>query len=135
MDIDQLIHRVAEERKWPLLFVEGDDFYKVTVEVPGGRYQDVFVSFRKDDERFWIATIWTVIADAEDFNLTQPLELLRFNWRNLYGSLAVRDAEVVLVYNQLADDADPTEVARAVEQMARTADDLEAQIYGGADER
>ncbi len=135
MDIDELIHKLAEDRSWSLLFLKDEDAYRLTLPVPDDRHQDVFVNFREDEEGWWIATMWSVVASLDDFDLSDPKELLRFNWRHMYGSLAVKDDEVVLVHNQLADDADWNEVARAIDNMARTADGIEKQIYGDADER
>jgi hypothetical protein len=134
-DLDVLIHRVAEERGWNLVYVQLDDVYKLQLQTPGERWQDVFVTFRRDQEEAWVATIWSTIADVADFDLRDPLELLRFNWRNVYGALAVKDGEVVLVQNQLADDADLGEVAKAIHWIGTNADSIEKTIYGDRDER
>lgn len=133
-DFDVLVHKVAEQRGWNLLYVEQDDVYKVQLETPGARWQDVFVTFRRDQEEAWVATIWSVIAEVEDFDLQDPMELLRFNWRNVYGALAVKDQQVVLVQNQLADQADLDEVAKAIHWIGTNADSIEKMIYGDRDE-
>lgn len=133
MDFDVLLHKLAEEKGWSLLYVTEDDLYKLTLPVPGDRYQDVYVAFRRDAENWNIATIWTVISEVEDFNLEDPTELLRFNWRTLYGSLAIKDEQVVLVQNQLTEEANWNEVGRAVAYMALTADGIEQEIYGDED--
>ena len=132
-DLDVLIHRLAEERGWNLLYVPQDDVYQLQLQTPGERWQDVFVTFRRDQEEAAIATIWSPIAEVEDFDLTDPLELLRFNWRHLYGALAVRKDEVVLVQNQLTDEANWNEVGRAISTIAVTSDGIEQQIYGDVD--
>ena len=134
MDIDELIHKLADDRGWALLYLKDEDAYRLTVSLPEERFQDVYVNFRRDEEEWYVATLWTVISSVDDFNLTQPKELLAFNWRSMYGSLAIRDGEVVLVHNQLADDADWNEIARTVQHMARTADGIEKEIYGDLDE-
>jgi hypothetical protein len=133
MDFDVLLHKLADDKGWSLLYVTEDDLYKLTLPVPGERYQDVYVAFRRDAENWNIATIWTVISEVEDFNLDQPTELLRFNWRTLYGSLAIKDEQIVLVQNQLTEEANWNEVGRAVAYMALTADGIEQEIYGDED--
>ncbi len=133
MDFDVLLHKLADDKGWSLLYVTDDDLYKLTLPVPGDRYQDVYVAFRRDEENWNIATIWTVISEVADFNLDQPNELLRFNWRNLYGSLAIKDEQIVLVQNQLTEEANWNEVGRAVAYMALTADGIEQEIYGDED--
>jgi hypothetical protein len=134
MDFDVLLHKLAEEKGWSLLYVKEDDLYKLTLPIPGDRYQDVFINFRKDAENWHVATMWSVIADVEDFNMTDPVELLRFNWRNLYGSLAVSGEQVVIVQNQLTEEANWNEVGRAVHYIGNTADAIEKEIYGDVDE-
>jgi len=133
MDFDVLLHKLADDKGWSLLYVTEDDLYKLTLPVPGERYQDVYVAFRRDAENWNIATIWTVISEVADFNLEEPTELLRFNWRTLYGSLAIKDEQVVLVQNQLTEEANWNEVGRAVAYMALTADGIEQEIYGDED--
>jgi len=134
VDFDVLLHKLAEDKGWSLLYIKEDDQYKLTLPIPEDRYQDVYITFRRDDENWHIATIWTVIADIEDFNLSDPLELLRFNMRSLYGSLAANEDQIVMVQNQLAQEANWNEVGRAIHYMANTADEIEKQIYGDADE-
>lgn len=134
MDFDVLLHELSDSKGWSLLYVKDDDLYKLTVPIPGERFQDVYVSFRPDDENWHVATIWSVISEVEDFNMTDPIELLRFNWRNLYGGLAVHGKQVVLVQNQLTEEANWNEVGRAVHYIANTADAIEKEIYGDADE-
>lgn len=134
-DLDVLIHRLAEERGWNLLYVPQDDVYQLQLQTPGERWQDVFVTFRRDQEEAAIATIWSPIAEVEDFDLTDPLELLRFNWRNVYGALALKDRQVVLVQNQLADQVDLGEVAKAIHWIGTNADSIEKAIYGDRDEK
>ena len=134
-DLDVLIHRLAEERGWNLLYVPQDDVYQLQLQTPGERWQDVFVTFRRDQEEAAIATIWSPIAEVEDFDLTDPLELLRFNWRNVYGALALKDRQVVLVQNQLADQVDLGEGAKAIHWIGTNADSIEKAIYGDRDEK
>ena len=123
-----------EEKGWPLLYLKDDDVYRLQLSIPGDRYQDVYINFRRDEENFWIATIWSVIASLEDFDFSDPAELLRFNWRNLYGALAIREDQVVLLQNQLTDEANWNEVGRAVHYIGNTADSIEESIYGDRDE-
>ena len=94
MKFDTLINDLAKEKEWNILYLDDEDSYRLTLQTPGNRYQDVFVSFRRDEEGQWVATIWSVISEVADFNMTDPVELLRFNWRNIYGSLAVKGEEV-----------------------------------------
>lgn len=133
MDFDVLLHKLADDKGWSLLYVAEDDLYKLTLPVPGDRFQDVYVNFRRDEENWNIASIWTVVAEVADFNLSEPKELLAFNWRTLYGSLALKDEQIVLVQNQLTEEANWNEVGRAISYMALTADGIEQVIYGDAD--
>jgi len=133
MDFDTLLHELADSHSWNLLYMKDDDTYKLTLSIPGDRFQDVFVTFRKDDENSHVAAIWSVIAKVHDFNLTRPIELLRFNWRNVYGSLAIKDDEVVVVQNQLASEANWHEVGKAVHYIGNRADEIEKSIYGDLD--
>ena len=94
MKFDALLHKLANQHGWTILYIREEDSYRIQVTTPGDRRQDVFVTFRKDDAGAWIATMWSTVAKVEDFNLTDPLELLRFNWRHLYGALAVSQAEL-----------------------------------------
>lgn len=134
MDFDVLLHELSEQKGWPLLYMQDEDEYRLQLSIPGDRFQDVFVNFRQDDEGWNIATIWSVIAEVADFNLTDPKELLAFNWRTLYGSLALKESQVVLVQNQLTDEANWNEVGRAVHYIGNTADAIEKEIYGDKDE-
>lgn len=134
MKFDSLVHKVANQKGWTLLYLKDDDAYRLQVATPGDRRQDVFIAFRQDDAKLWVATMWSVVADVDDFNLSDPLELLRFNWRQVWGHLAVRGAEVVLVHNQIVDEAGWNEVARVVEAIALASDGIEAMIYGEQDD-
>jgi hypothetical protein len=134
MNFDSLINELATQRNWNILYDQGEDTYRLTLSTPGERFQDVYVTFRRDEEEAHIATIWSVIAEAEDFNLTDPKELLSFNWRNIYGSLALKGEQVVLVQNQFAEEANWNEVGRAVHYIGFNADSIEKQIYGDRDE-
>lgn len=134
MDFDVLIHKLAEDNSWSLLYMQEEDCYKLQLETPGDRHQDVYVNFRRDESGSWVASIWSVIAAVADFNLSDPVELLRFNWRHIYGCLAIAEDEVVLLQNQLCDDANWNEVAKAVRNIGFDADSIEEQIYGDVDE-
>src|SRR4051812_36681520 len=118
MKFDTLLHKLANHEGWSILYVKEDDTYKVQVATPGDRRQDVYVTFRKDEAGSWVAAIWSVVAEVADFNMSDPLELLRFNWRNLYGALAAKGDQVVLVQNQLTDEANWNEVGRAIHNVA-----------------
>lgn len=135
MDFDVLVHKLANQKGWNLLYLKDEDRYRLQLETTGDRRQDVYVSFRKDEREDWIAVIWSVLADVADFNLSDPKELLRFNWRNVWGKLALVGDDVVLVQHQLTDEANWNEVGRAVEEIGALADSVEAQIYGDADSR
>jgi hypothetical protein len=134
MKFDTLIHDLAKEQEWNILYLKEEDSYRLTMQTPGDRHQDVYASFRRDDEEQWVATIWSVIAEVEDFNMTDPVELLRFNWRNIYGSLAVKGKQVVLLQNQFAEEANWEETRRAVQFIGFNADSIEKEIYGDRDE-
>ena len=134
MNFDSLINDLAKDRDWNILYDKDEDQYRLTLSTPGDRFQDVFVSFRKDEEGAYVATIWSVIAEVEDFNLTDPKELLAFNWRNIYGSLALKGEQIVLVQNQFAEEANWNEVGRAIHFIGFNADSIEKQIYGDRDE-
>jgi hypothetical protein len=133
MKFDALLHKLADKHAWTLLYLRDEDSYRIQVATPGDRRQDVFITFRQDDQEAWMATIWSVIAKVEDFNLEDPVELLRFNWRQIWGHLAVRKDEVVLAHDQLTDEANWNEVAKAVQAIAVTSDGIEAMIYGDED--
>lgn len=133
MKFDALLHKLADKHGWTLLYLRDEDSYRIQVATPGDRRQDVFITFRKDDQEAWMATIWSVIAKVEDFNLDDPVELLRFNWRQIWGHLAVRKDEVVLAHDQLTDEANWNEVGKAVQAIAVTSDGIEAMIYGDDD--
>lgn len=130
MNFDTLVHKVTNQRGWNLLYMKEDDTYRVQVATTGERRQDVFIAFRQDEARVWVATIWSVVAEVDDFNLSDPRELLRFNWRHIWGHLALRGTDVVLVHNQITSEADWLELARVVEAIGQSSDGLEAQIYG-----
>jgi hypothetical protein len=134
MKFDTLIHDLAKAQEWNILYLQDEDSYRLTLKTPEDRFQDVYTSFRRDEEEQWVATIWSVISEVADFNMTDPIELLRFNWRNLYGSLAVKGEQVVLVQNQFAEEANLEEVRRAVHFIAFNADSIEKEIYGDRDE-
>ena len=57
-----------------IVAVSDDDLYKLTLPIPGDRYQDVYVNFRRDEENWHVATIWSVIAEVEDFNPSETGE-------------------------------------------------------------
>jgi hypothetical protein len=134
MGFDTLVHKIANQKGWTLLYLKDEDSYRLQVPTPGDRRQDVFITFRQDEEKQFVATMWSVISDVQDFNFTDPLELLRFNWNNVWGSLAVRAKDVVLVHNQLAAEADHAVVASAIESIAIASDGIEAAIYGDRDD-
>ncbi|MCO5167713.1 MAG: YbjN domain-containing protein [Planctomycetes bacterium] len=133
MKFDTLVHKVANQKGWTLLYIKEDDVYRLQLATTGDRRQDVFITFRQDDAQVWVATIWSVVADVDDFNLSDPLELLRFNWRHVWGHLALREREVVLVHNQITSETDWIELARVVDAIAHASDGIEAMIYGDQD--
>ena len=49
MKFDTLINDLAKEKDWNVLYLPDDDSYRVTVSTPGDRFQDVYVSFRRDE--------------------------------------------------------------------------------------
>jgi hypothetical protein len=130
MDFDKLLHDLADDRGWNLLYVEKEDIYRLQLSLPEGRFQDVYVNFRRDEESSYVATMWSVISDVTDFNFEDPKELLRFNWRNIYGCLAIRGEEVILLQNQLTDDANWGEVGKAIHYIGLNADSMEKAVYG-----
>jgi len=134
MNFDTLINDLSKDKSWNILYLKEEDSYRITVSTPGERFQDVYVSFRRDEEEAWVATIWSVISEVADFNQNNTVELLRFNWRNIYGSLGVKDQQVVLLQNQFAEEANWNEVGRAIHYVGFNADSIEKQVYGDRDE-
>ena len=135
MKFDTLVHKVANQKSWNLLYMKEDDTYRLQVATVGERRQDVFITFRQDEAEVWVATIWSVVADVDDFNVSEPLELLRFNWRHIWGHLALKNREVVLVHNQITSEADFLELVSVVEAIAHASDGIEALIYGEDQDR
>ena len=130
MDFTTLLQQVCSYQGWAWAHAE-DGGYRVEVPTEYGRSQVVQLSPGQDPDGRPMAIIWSVICQTSEIG--DPYYLLRLNCDLSYGALAVRDPEVLMIETQLIETADPEEVMRAVFYVARDADRLEQQVYGGVD--
>lgn len=108
-----------------------DTCYVVTVTLPGGRRQKVFVDESKDplSERLVRFSSMCGPASSEHFE-----RALRMNSRIAHGALAIRQIDgseqFVMVDSYPRGTLDPEEIRRTVWEVAVYADELERELTG-----
>lgn len=129
VDTKAMIEEIAAERDWALNSPE-EGVYLLGMPTSEGRSQSVYVIFREEHGHS-IALMWSEVASASKFE--DPWQLLSFNWSHTYGALAMRGATVVLKHSELVSEGDNAALALALEHVGKTADSIEADLYGELD--
>lgn len=129
MDPMAMIEAIAAEREWALNVPE-EGVFLLGMPTSEGRSQSVYVIFR-EEHGHQIALMWSEVASTGKFD--DPWQLLSFNWSHTYGALARRGSSVVLKHSELVSEGDQSALALALEHVGRTADSIEADLYGELD--
>ena len=138
LDLDQLrpassdpralVRGVAQSADWEL--DESTEPWQIVVPIGALRKQTVRVRFdRQGEEGDAVINLSTTCGPATDQN---ALVFLRFNAQTVHGAFAAESTDagemIVVEANQLADTADPIEIARAVAAIAWQADRVEEKL-------
>jgi hypothetical protein len=129
MDGKALIEEVVEDKGWALTTPE-EGVFLLSMETSEGRSQSVYAVF-KEDEGHSVAVLWSSVGSASRFS--DPWQLMDYNWSHTYGALARRGSEVVLKFSEIVGQHDAAALAKAIEHVGKTADELEKELYGDLD--
>lgn len=132
MDLTTLIHQACGYHGWPMVH-DGAGGFRIEVPANRGRKQVVQVAQVKDPDGKPTACFFSVVCDLSAVH--DPYFLLRKNCELVHGALAVRGQEVIVLQFQLIETADPEEIVRSIYYVAKYADDLEIQAFGGTVDR
>ncbi len=102
--------------------------------VPNGRQQGIYLAELEDESDRRYLRISTPIGPLSGID---PKRALRFNWEQRTGFLAVTDLDgspyLHLCENRPYDYLDEVELARLIEELGATGDQLEQVVNGEAD--
>jgi hypothetical protein len=129
MSVVNLAASLAAVRGWPSAPEAGGGL-RLEVPAPGGRTQVVTVSVERDRNGDPAAMLRSTAADLSACR--DPWSLLRANSTPAFGHVAVLGGELVVLSILSDTDASPAQVARALVDVARIADDLERQLHGAS---
>lgn len=129
MDSKAMIEGIAKERDWALTTPD-EGVFLLGMPTTEGRSQSVFVVFREEGGHH-IALMWSEVGSASKFD--DPWQLLDYNWSHTYGALARRGGTVVLKNSELVSEGDEGALGQAIEHVGKTADSIEAELYGELD--
>jgi len=108
-----------------------DGEIRVEVRTQQNRTQVVTLAVGNDPEGDQVAYLWSVaghISTARDL-----AAVMRFSIRLTYGCTAIKDDNVVVKHSLRVAGSDDQTFRKALFFVARAADTLEAEAYGGAD--
>lgn len=93
------------------------------------RGQDVTVTLEEHDGNHYLR-LTTSVGGSGSFNADRLKQMLQLNASLLRGAFALSEGELVLVDTLDASPLEPDRAARAIAQLARTADQMERAFFG-----
>ncbi|PRQ02740.1 hypothetical protein ENSA5_20920 [Enhygromyxa salina] len=130
MNLIDIINRIATRQRWPLRQDQNGEI-RVEVTLDAGRTQVVTLALGNDPEGDAVAYVWSV---AGHISVARDLAaVMRYSVRLSYGCTAIKDDEVIVKHSLRVAGSDDNSFRKAMFFVARAADTLEAEAYGGAD--
>lgn len=130
MNLYTIINRVATSNHWPLRQDPNGEI-RVEVTLQGGRSQVVTLAQGNDPEGDPVAYVWSV---AGHVSVARDLAaVMRYSVRLSYGCTAIKDDNVIVKHSLRVAGSDDHAFRKAMFFVARAADTLESEAYGGAD--
>ncbi len=130
MNLFDILNRIATQNNWPLRQDPSGEI-RVEVRTAPNRTQVVTWAQGADPEGDAVAYVWSVaghISTARDL-----AAVMRFSIRLTYGCTAIKDDNVIVKHSLRIAGSDDNSFRKAMLFVARAADTLEAEAYGGAD--
>ncbi len=126
-DMESFVLQICDSEGWPWR-MEGSDY---VIEVPtfGGRSQLVYVSQGMDPDGVPLMFFWSPVGPAQ-LAQRDPFWLLSYNTELSYGAFAIFNDMLVVKDSQIMQTADAEEIRRMIFYVAKTADEMEAQLMG-----
>ena len=119
----ELCKQVCDSQKWELLPTG------IVVRWGDGRHQ--LVSLEPFEfEREELVRLWSIIGDVADLSREQLVTALRANSLLPHGALAIRSEQLCMADTLMLAEAGVDEIKAAIEFLARSADDLERNLFG-----
>lgn len=130
MNLYDILNRIATQNSWPLRQDPNGEI-RVEVRTQSNRTQVVTWALGNDPEGDAVAYVWSVaghISTARDL-----AAVMCFSIRLTYGCTAIKDDNVIVKHSLRMAGSDDNTFRKAMFFVARAADTLEAEAYGGAD--
>jgi hypothetical protein len=130
MNVFDILNRIATQNGWPLRQDPNGEI-RVEVRTQPNRTQVVTWATGNDPEGDAVAFVWSVaghVSTARDLGA-----VMRFSIRLSYGCTAIKDDNVIVKHSLRIAGSDEQAFRKAMFFVARAADTLEAEAYGGAD--
>lgn len=130
MNLFDTINRIATQNGWPLRQDPNGEI-RVEVRTQPNRTQVVTLATGNDPEGDPVAYVWSI---AGHISVARDLAaVMRFSLRLTYGATAIKDDNVIVKHSLRIAGSDDQTFRKALFFVARAADTLEAEAYGGAD--
>lgn len=102
---------------------------RLALKLDNNRGQDVSVTSSEHDGHAYLR-LSTKVGDSGSFSTDRLKQMLQLNAGLLRGAFALSEGELVLVDTLDANPLDHERAARAITQLARTADQMERAFFG-----
>jgi len=102
---------------------------RLALKLDNDRGQEVTVTCSEHDGHFYLR-MTTTVGESGSFNADRLKQMLQLNASLLRGAFALSEGQVVLVDTLDASPLDHERAARAITQLARTADQMERAFFG-----
>lgn len=126
-NVDTIIQNMAQQQGWVWKFQNNE--FLIEVATMAGRTQVVHIMYGNDPDGMQMLYVWSPVGPAQ-LAQRDPLWLLNYNTELSWGACALFNNQLVIKDSQLASTADPEELGRMIINIARVADQLEAQLMG-----
>lgn len=128
MNVINLAAQAAASRGWMAQRdLQGN--LRIEVRTVTNRTQVVDVTMGVDGDRDPVAFVWSKAAELQ--SARDPWQFLRLNMQLTYGRVALKGNDIVVMHAILDRTAEFTQVGKAIYWVAKAADDIEQQTYGG----
>lgn len=130
MNLFDILNRIATQNNWPLRQDPNGEI-RIEVRTQPNRTQIVTWASGNDPEGDAVAYVWST---AGHISVARDLAaVMRFSVRLSYGCTAIKDDNVIVKHSLRVAGSDDNSFRKAMFFVARAADTLESEAYGGAD--
>lgn len=130
MNLFEILNRIATQNGWPLRQDPNGEI-RIEVRTAPNRTQVVTFLAGTDSEGDAVAYVWSV---AGHISVARDLAaVMRFSLKLSYGCTAIKDDNVIVKHSLRIVGSDDQAYRKAMFFVARAADTLESEAYGGAD--